>query len=336
MAHNAANPLATLEAELTTLLPYFAVMGRQLEGAVRDSDTGVTAAIGRLHAIHGLSSEQVARIQESMQECVQLLETIRRQGDNNRQVIGLVQTEIQTHLDGLDKNRDRSRQLAGEVRELRKIVAMITEIASQTHLLAINATIQAAHAGTFGAAFGVVAAEVKTLSLRTAGAAKEIAAKIGHLTDRMADELASSDSDAVSVQASAAHLTRLTQEVSGLEARQRASSDGLQAIIASIQHGNDDVVTQLTEAFGHLQFQDVLRQRVQQVEAALDELGDHTRGLLGHLAAPDWQGHLAPTLKERLENQTGAYVMASQRRSHAQALGGPGLGSPDGPAIELF
>ena len=127
-----------------------------------------------------------------------------------------------------------------------------------------------------------------------------------------------------------------TQDITAIEARNRDSSGSLQAIISSIQAGNQEVVAQLTEALGHMQFQDVLRQRVQQVEAAMSELGEHTRWILDHLAAPDWDGALTPTLKDRLDQHSAAYVMASQRTSHAQALGGQTHASTDGPAIELF
>lgn len=80
-------------------------------------------------------------------------------------------------------------ELSQRVTEVSDFAAVIDRVAARTRLVALNATIQASHAGDFGKEFNVVAKEVKVLAQQAAEAAKAIAviaATAGETTARSA------------------------------------------------------------------------------------------------------------------------------------------------------
>ncbi|PXF32126.1 chemotaxis protein [Pokkaliibacter plantistimulans] len=76
-------------------------------------------------------------------------------------------------------------QLGQDSHQVEQSLSIITEIADQTNLLALNAAIEAARAGEQGRGFAVVADEVKALSKRTKDAAVDVTGTISSFSQRV-------------------------------------------------------------------------------------------------------------------------------------------------------
>jgi methyl-accepting chemotaxis protein len=147
---------------------------KQLESSAQSMQAAAEETNVQSTAVAAASEQASANVQTVASATEELTASIKEIGSQVTQ-----STKITTlAVEDANKAKDMVRSLDIAAQKIGQVVALITDIAEQTNLLALNATIEAARAGEAGKGFAVVASEVKNLATQTAKATEEISGQI--------------------------------------------------------------------------------------------------------------------------------------------------------------
>jgi methyl-accepting chemotaxis protein len=141
-------------------------------------------------------------------------------------------------------------QLQDQAQSIGNIMGVITDIADQTNLLALNAAIEAARAGEAGRGFAVVADEVRKLAEKTMVATKEVGGAISGI-QKVAEDNMQSMEDAVSELLKAVDYTNQSGEVlSDIVQSSQSSAEQIQSIATAAEEqsaASEEISTSVDE-----------------------------------------------------------------------------------------
>ena len=118
---------------------------------------GMRQAVERQNQTLGETSRSIGEIMASIQNMADLAQDKRQIMDAVLKNVEAQAQHVRMVSDGFNKIRDASKKVLG-------VVSGIMDITEKTNLLAMNASIEAAHAGSSGKGFAVIAQEIRKLS----------------------------------------------------------------------------------------------------------------------------------------------------------------------------
>jgi len=314
---------------------YIEVLHRQIGDSLAESESQVVAAIEQIGQLIGQSSEQKEHIARSVASSRNLAEATRTRVNTNKELIAAIQMQLEMQVSETRDNFERIRNMSNGMSALTPLIKVISSIAQQTNLLALNAEIEAARAGNAGRGFSVVAMEVRKLAVLSTKAAAEIGDKINATSRNVEVELKDAQTALNQKEANSA-MNHLVSDLEAMQQEFAGNGDLLLDVICGVESSYQKTVERLSEAMGHIQFQDVMRQRMGHVQEALLEMGEHLLELNEKPESPGWDGRLERTFKSILDSHLDQYKMASQSVTHLALSGGAANADTGRPSIELF
>jgi methyl-accepting chemotaxis protein len=297
-------PIATLEMPMVhmpgskdTLLDITTRMGVTVDGLVR-----------AIHAINAVTQQQSGGAEEQAQvikntnsRLDDFLALSERIGTQARHVIQTAEQAAETSLSGssaihqsIDSMDDIRTQveaigetivkLAKLTRRIDEIITSVSEIATQSNLLALNASIEAARAGAHGRGFAVVADEVRSLAQQSTASAGQVRAILIEIQQAMKETVRATESGVQNVDTGVKRTREAGTVMEQLASSVQASRDAMREIYHVIQEqsGGMEEIAISVERIERLTHQSLASTRtVEAVSANLTRLAADLQAAFG-------------------------------------------------------
>jgi methyl-accepting chemotaxis protein len=157
------NVLSTSASQISSSTTQLATTSAEAATAVNET----TTTVEEVRQTAQLASQKAKSVSESTQKMTQISQTGTKSTEETIEGINLIQQQMESIGDTMVRLSDQSQTIG-------RIVATVEDLAAQSNLLAVNASIEAAKAGEQGKGFAVVAQEVKSLAEQSQQATNQV------------------------------------------------------------------------------------------------------------------------------------------------------------------
>ncbi|THB67936.1 MAG: methyl-accepting chemotaxis protein [Desulfovibrio sp.] len=229
----AQRKMMTLAEQAASIVERLASAADELSAQVEQSSHGAETQKQRAGETATAMEEMnstVLEVARNASDAAENADSARNTADSGAAVVNKVVdsiNQVQTLAENLKANME---DLGGKAESIGQVMTVITDIADQTNLLALNAAIEAARAGEAGRGFAVVADEVRKLAEKTMSATSEVGAAIEAIQAGAKTNADATDQAVAAVSDSTGLAEESGQKLGEIVAMVETSADQVRAI----------------------------------------------------------------------------------------------------------
>ncbi len=172
-------------------------------------------------------AQHMGQIAKWCQTCNQIAKSTAGTTDKAHEAVGNTVESMGEIRDSISETEKKIKRLSERSQEISSIIDLINSIAERTHVLALNASMQAAAAGEAGRGFAVVADEVQRLAESSRNATSQISTLVRNIQTETADAVDKMNESIAQVVSGTKRASQAGQE---MQQTQKSARDLLNAV----------------------------------------------------------------------------------------------------------
>jgi len=257
------NTLASSSAEVVATAAQVAVSSTQTSSAV----TEVATTVEQVKQSAKVGSDKARIVAQDSRESVNVAESGMESTERTIEKINLIKDEMKSISETVVSLSEHSQQIGA-------IIATVQDIADQSKLLSVNASIEAARAGDYGKGFAVVAQEIKSLADQSKQATERVRGILEDTQKRVGAVVMAAEQGGKAVESGVAASVQSGEAIGRLSGAVASSSQAASLIQASIEQQSVGVAQISTAMVSVEEAMRQIKDSTGQLELEAQKLGD--------------------------------------------------------------
>ncbi|WP_353893169.1 methyl-accepting chemotaxis protein [Proteinivorax hydrogeniformans] len=280
----AANEAASAAQQVSTTM-------EEVSTGAENQATASQTVLEKITVVQNIAKDIAEKSKGAIEVNVKMVDTV----EQNSMVLEELIAGLKEIASGNVKVADDITNLEKETQKIGEIITVVTDIAAQTNLLALNAAIEAARAGEHGRGFAVVADEVRKLSTETTKAADQIKGIVGQVQQKVSTTSSLVNTQSENAQQQLEMVDRSQQGLKEITSVANQTLEVIKTIDKFATNQVEDVEAAVVESETVAQISEETSASSEEVAATTEE---QTASLQQITAATDNLSEMATKLKE--------------------------------------